>query len=78
MATTALHRMAKSSMLLRAAGRLIPPLLFAGAASSQFTLRVCIINHRSRRDDFDLFVREADSVVAAIRVGRGLRQRAAR
>ncbi len=44
----------------------------------RFTLRVCIINHRSRRNDFDLFVREAESVVGEIMVGMGLRQGAAR
>ena len=34
----------------------------------RFTLRVCIVNHRSRRDDFDDFVREADSIVEELLV----------
>ena len=39
----------------------------------RFTLRVCICNHRSRKDDFDDFVREAEAIVDEIlaeRTGR--------
>ena len=32
----------------------------------RFTLRVCICNHRSRREDFDDFVREAEAIVDEI------------
>lgn len=32
----------------------------------RFSLRACIVNHRSRRDDFDEFVRAADAIVGEI------------
>ena len=42
----------------------------------QFTLRVCICNHRSRREDFDLLVREVVSIGEEIMEEAGLLQEA--
>ena len=33
----------------------------------RFTLRVCIVNHRSRQEDFDEFVEAAEAIVDEIR-----------
>ena len=42
----------------------------------QFTIRVCICNHRSRREDFDLFAREAVRIGEEIVEEAGLLQEA--
>ena len=42
----------------------------------RFTLRVCICNHRSRREDFDLLVREVVSIGEEIMEEAGLLQEA--
>jgi len=43
--------------------------------NGRFTLRVCVCNHRSRKEDFDLFLRVAEGTIREVRADFGLEVR---
>ncbi len=46
----------------------------ATVLDNRFTLRVCVCNHRSRNEDFDLFIKEAERILVRVREDLGLEQ----
>ncbi len=44
----------------------------ATVLNGRFTIRVCVCNHRSRMDDFDLFVQAAETILLSVRAEYGM------